>query len=236
MPDTTSVTDFEGVRALVAKAVDAYGRLDVIVNNAGILRDKMLTGMSEEDFDLVIGVHLKGTFNLIRHACEHWRALAKAGGTTSARIVNTTSGTGLFGNVGQANYGAAKAAIANLTVITAMEMERYGVTSNAISPIARTRMTESFMQPAAAGWDPYDPANSSPVVAWLASAGSGWLNGAVLRVDGNTVHRVQGWQVDGRVGFRSKSGERVDAGELDRGLRAAFGLLPTGLPSSSVLS
>lgn len=236
MPDATSVTDFTGVKSLVERTVDAFGKLDAIVNNAGIVRDKMLTGMSEEDFDLVVAVHLKGTFNLIRHACDHWRLVAKAGGEVSGRIVNTTSGTGLFGNIGQANYGAAKAAIANLTVITAMEMERYGVTANAISPLARTRMTETLasMQSAPEGWDPYDPANSSPVVAWLASVRSGWLSGAVLRVTGDTVQRVQGWSLDGRASYRSRCGERFDAEELDKGLRGAFGLLPNGLPSTSI--
>jgi NAD(P)-dependent dehydrogenase (short-subunit alcohol dehydrogenase family) len=236
MPDTTSVTDFQGVRMLVERTVDAFGRLDGVVNNAGIVRDKMLTGMTEDDFDLVVAVHLKGTFNLTRHVGEHWRSVAKAGGDVTGRIVNTTSGTGLFGNVGQANYGAAKAAIANLTVISALEMERYGATANAISPLARTRMTESLpsMQAGSGGWDRYSPANSSPVVAWLTSAESGWLSGAVLRIDGNTVQRVQSWQVDGRASYRSRTGERLAADELDKGMRMAFGLLPGGLPSTSI--
>jgi NAD(P)-dependent dehydrogenase (short-subunit alcohol dehydrogenase family) len=197
----------------------------------------MLTGMSEEDFDQVIAVHLKGAFNLTRHACDHWRSVAKAGGEASGRIVNTTSGTGLFGNVGQANYGAAKAAIANLTVITAMEMDRYGVTANAISPIARTRMTEglpSMQDDANGSWDRFDPANASPVVAWLASAGSGWLTGAVLRIDGNTVQKVRGWDVDPRASYRSRSGERLEATEMGRGMRLALGTLPSGPPSGSI--
>jgi NAD(P)-dependent dehydrogenase (short-subunit alcohol dehydrogenase family) len=236
MPDTTSVTHFDGVRTLVERTVDAFGRLDGVVNNAGIVRDKMLTSMTEDDFDLVLAVHLKGTFNLTRHACEYWRSVAKAGGEVTGRIVNTTSGTGLFGNVGQANYGAAKAAVANLTVITAMEMERYGVTANAISPLARTRMTESLpsMQGASGDWDRYSPGNSSPVVAWLTSVGSGWLSGSVLRIDGNTVQRVQGWHVDGRAAYRSRTGERLEADELDKGIRLAFGVLPGGLPSTSI--
>lgn len=236
MPDTTSVTDFDGVKSLVERTVDAFGRLDGVVNNAGIVRDKMLTSMTEDDFDLVLAVHLKGTFNLTRHVCEYWRSVAKAGAEVTGRIVNTTSGTGLFGNVGQANYGAAKAAVANLTVITAMEMERYGVTANAISPLARTRMTESLpsMQGGSGDWDRYSPANSSPVVAWLTSVGSGWLSGSVLRIDGNTVQRVQAWRVDGRTSYRSRTGERLDADELDKGMRLAFGLLPGGLPSTSI--
>src|SRR5207245_7865448 len=138
----------------------------------------------EDDFDLVLGVHLKGTFNLSRHACAHWKERAKAGEQVSGRIVNTSSGAGLFGNIGQANYGPAKAAIASLTMITAMEMARYGVTANAISPIARTRMTAGLpmMDEPTGGWDPYDPANTSPIVAFLCSEPSGWLSGAVLRV------------------------------------------------------
>jgi NAD(P)-dependent dehydrogenase (short-subunit alcohol dehydrogenase family) len=235
--DGTSVVDHAGVAALVERTVERFGRLDAVVNNAGIIRDRMLTGMSEEDFDQVVAVHLKGTFNLTKHACDHWRSVAKAGGEARGRIVNTTSGTGLFGNVGQANYGAAKAAIANLTVITAMEMDRYGVTANAISPIARTRMTEglpSMQDDANGSWDRFDPANASPVVAWLASAGSGWLTGAVLRVDGNTVQKVRGWEVDPRARYRSASGERLEATELDRGMRLALGTLPSGPPSGSI--
>jgi NAD(P)-dependent dehydrogenase (short-subunit alcohol dehydrogenase family) len=235
--DATSVSDFAGVAGLVERTVTTYGRLDAVVNNAGIIRDRMLTSMSEDDFDLVVAVHLKGTFNLTRHACAHWRTVAKAGGEVTGRIVNTTSGTGLFGNVGQANYGAAKAAIANLTVVTAMEMDRYGVTANAISPIARTRMTEgltAMRDDANGSWDRLDPANASPVVAWLASAGSGWLTGAVLRIDGDTVQKVRGWEVDPRLGYRSRGGERLDAAELDRGMRLAVGTLPSGLPSGSL--
>lgn len=234
MSDQTSVTDNAGIADLVERTVATYGRLDAVVNNAGIIRDGMLTGMSEDDFDQVLGVHLKGTFNLTRHACAHWRALAKAGGDVTGRIVNTTSGTGLFGNVGQANYGAAKAAVANLTVITAMEMDRYGVTANAISPLARTRMTEdlgSMSRAAHGSWDRFDPSNASPVVAWLASAASGWLTGAVLRIDGNIVQKLRGWEVDPRLSYRSRSGERLDANELDRGMRAVTGVLPGGPPS-----
>ena len=142
--DGASVTDFGAVAELVERTVADHGRLDGIVNNAGIVRDRMITGMSEDDFDLVVAVHLKGTWNLTHHACSYWRERAKAGEPISGRIVNTTSGAGLFGNIGQSNYGPAKAAIASLTMITAMEMDRYDVTANAISPLARTRMTEGL--------------------------------------------------------------------------------------------
>jgi len=233
---TASVTDFDAMAALVAQTVARFGRLDVVVNNAGIVRDRMLTSMSEADFDAVVAVHLKGTFNLTKHACDHWRAEAKAGRAVSGRVVNTTSGSGLFGNVGQTSYGAAKAAIASFTLITAMEMDRYGVTCNAIAPLARTRMTAALpsMQDAHDGgdWDPMDPANCSPVVAWVASEASGWLSGAVLRVDGNTVQRVRPWEIDRDVQYRSRDGGRLDAGELDGGLRRAFGVLPRGTAST----
>jgi NAD(P)-dependent dehydrogenase (short-subunit alcohol dehydrogenase family) len=236
--DGASVTDFAAVGELVERALKAHGHIDAVVNNAGIVRDRMITTMSEEDFDLVVAVHLKGTWNLTRHVCGHWRDLAKVGGAVSGRIVNTTSGTGLFGNVGQSNYGAAKAAIANLTVITAMEMDRYGVTANAISPLARTRMTEGLpaMQGPVEGWDVYDPANASPVVAYLCSAASGWLSGNVLRVRGDTVQRLRPWEVDPQMTYRGAPGEPVDATALDRGLRVAFGAFPGGLPSGSVSS
>jgi NAD(P)-dependent dehydrogenase (short-subunit alcohol dehydrogenase family) len=236
--DGASVTDFAAVGELVERTLKAHGRIDAVVNNAGIVRDRMITTMSEEDFDLVVAVHLKGTWNLTRHVCGHWRELAKAGGVVSGRIVNTTSGTGLFGNVGQSNYGAAKAAIANLTVITAMEMDRYGVTANAISPLARTRMTEGLpaMREPVEGWDAYDPANASPVVAYLCSAASGWLSGNVLRVQGDTVQRLRPWEVDPHATYRGAPGEPVDATALDRGLRVALGAFPRGLPSGSVSS
>jgi NAD(P)-dependent dehydrogenase (short-subunit alcohol dehydrogenase family) len=234
-----SVTDYGAVEKLVRQTTEEFGQLDAVVNNAGIMRDRMITGMTEDDFDQVIAVHLKGTWALTRHACAHRRARAKEGQPVSGRIINTTTGTGLFGNLGQANYGAAKAGIANLTIITAMEMQRYGVTANAISPIARTRMTQNLpaMQGAAPeGWDPYDPANAAPVVAWLASDASGWLTGAILRVDGTRVQRMRSWEIDPEVQYRSPDGERLHATDLDHGLRTAFGVFPRGMPSDSITS
>ncbi|MFN8026839.1 MAG: SDR family NAD(P)-dependent oxidoreductase [Acidimicrobiia bacterium] len=229
-PDGTSVTDWDGMESLVTRIVDRYGHLDAVVNNAGFLRDKMLTSMSESDFDDVLQVHVKGTFVVTRHVCAHWRAVAKAGGTVSGRIVNTTSGAGLWGNVGQANYGAAKSAIAGMTTIVALEMERYGVTANAISPIAATRMTQSagIVDDAPAdGWDRLDPANASPVVAWLVSEQSGWLSGAILRIDGETVSRVDGYHLNGS--YRSQGGEAVTLDELGTAVRKLYGTFPKGL-------
>lgn len=234
--DGSSVSDYEAIGKLVAHVVERLGRLDAVVNNAGITRDKMLTGLAERDFDAVIDVHVKGTFNLTQHAANHWRALAKAGTPSSGRIVNTTSGAGLWGNVGQINYSAAKAAIIAMTTVTAMELERYGVTANVISPIARTRMSaglESWQAPAE-GFDRLDPANTSPLVAWLTSQESGWLTGAVLRVEGDSVVRVKGYEVDESVRCRTGAPQtRLDAGKLDAALRRAYGLVPGGVFAQS---
>jgi NAD(P)-dependent dehydrogenase (short-subunit alcohol dehydrogenase family) len=235
--DPGSVTDWEAMRNLVNRTVEGFGKLDAVVNNAGIVRDRMITNVAEEDFDAVMATHVKGTFALTHHACVHWRAVAKAGGEVSGRIVNTTSGAGLAGNIGQSPYGTAKAAIAALTIITAMEMERYGVTANAISPFAQTRMTANLdaMQrdDEQAVWDARDPANASPVVAWLASIESGWLTGAVLRIIGNTLQRVRPWQIDVDTEYTARSGERLAVDEVGRALRRMYGTMPTGTMTAS---
>jgi NAD(P)-dependent dehydrogenase (short-subunit alcohol dehydrogenase family) len=227
--DRTSVTDFAGMEALVARVVEQFGALHAVVNNAGFLRDRMITSMSEADFDAVIDVHLKGTWTLTRHACAYWREQAKAGSPRAGRVVATTSGAGLWGNVGQTNYGPAKAGIVNLMVTTALEMQRYGVTANALSPIAATRMLAAIGRTpdVTASWDPLDPANASPVVAWLCTEDAGWLSGAVLRVDGNTVSSVQGYAIG--PSYRSVSGERLTIEEIGLGLRKVFGAAPRGL-------
>ena len=240
--DHSSVTDWAATEKLIALAATEFGHLDVVVNNAGILRDKMLFAMTEEDFDAVIAVHLKGTFAMTRHACAYWREEAKRGAVKrggevgGGRIINTTSGTGLFGTVGQANYGAAKAGIVSLTTITALEMARYGVTANAISPIARTRMTDGIPgvavrnpvpdYPALEGFDPQNPANASGLVVYLASDASAWLTGQVFRVDGGRVQRLRGWTAAGE--YQSKSGLAVEPEELITGLPEVYGSAPTG--------
>lgn len=229
---SASVSDWNAVGQLIDTTVQRWGRLDAVVNNAGIVRDRMITSLSEQDWDAVIDVHLKGTFVMTKHACDHWRTVAKGGGAVSGRIVNTTSGAGLFGNAGQAPYVAAKAGIAALTLTTAMEMERYGVTANAISPIALTRMTATSVMgdyKPAEGWDPMDPENASPVVAWLCSEQSSWLSGAVLRIEGNTIMKVDPWSVDDTTRYRSRSGEALDANEVGIGLRRRLGLIPRGV-------
>ena len=232
--DHSSVTDWDATEKLIRLAAGEFGRLDVVVNNAGILRDKMLFSMTEDDFDAVIAVHLKGTFAMTRHACAYWREEAKRGAGRGGRIINTTSGTGLFGTVGQANYGAAKAGIVSLTTITALEMARYGVTANAISPIALTRMTDGIagvtarnpVAPGPEGFDPRDPANASGLVVYLASDAAAWLTGQVFRVDGSRVQRLRGWKAAGE--YRSQSGGAVQPGELIAGLPEVYGTAPAG--------
>src|SRR5215468_6509880 len=165
-----NVADFAGAERLVQQAVDEFGRLDILVNNAGILRDRMLVNMEEHEWDAVIEVHLKGHFAPTRHAAAHWRERSKAGDDVRGRVINTSSPSGVFGNVGQANYGAAKAGIVGFTLIAAQELGRYGVTVNALAPNARTRMTEAAFGDMTApdeGFDPMDPDNMSPVVVAL---------------------------------------------------------------------
>src|ERR1700754_894999 len=189
---TGSVSAWADVADMISTAVNTFGALTGVVNNAGILRDSMVAASSEADWDAVIAVHLKGTFAVTRHACDYWRAQFKAGNPIDAHIVNTVSGAGLWGNVGQSAYGAAKAAIANLTLVTAMEGRRYGVSANAISPLARSRMTVDVF--AARADDPaLDPARSSAVVAWLQSAQSSWLTGQILRINGDKLTRIEGF-------------------------------------------
>ena len=198
--DATDVTDFSATEELIRRAVSEFGKLDILVNNAGILRDRMLVNMSEDEWDAVIRVHLKGTFNCTRHAAAHWRALSKEGAGVSGRIINTSSPSGLYGNVGQSNYGAAKAGIAALTVIAAQELQRYGVTVNAVSPSARTRMTEDlFGLEAGEGFDALAPENIAPIVAYLASDDAAGITGQVFAVQGANIALLQGWMPKGYI-------------------------------------
>ena len=196
--NTDDVADWEGARRLVQNALDGFGRLDVLVNNAGFVRDRMLFTTSEQEWDAVIRVHLKGHFAVTRHASEYWRGRSKGGDALDARIVNTTSGAGLMGSVGQGAYSAAKGGIAALTLVAAAEMGRYGVTANAIAPAARTRMTEEVfgdrMQAPGSGFDINDPANISPLVVWLGSAESADVTGRVFEVEGGLISVADGWQ------------------------------------------
>ena len=197
------IADWDGARRLVHSAIDTFGGLDVLVNNAGFLRDRMVFTTGEDEWDAVIRVHLKGHFATTRHATEWWRAQAKAGAEVDGRIVNTSSGAGLMGSVGQGAYAAAKAGIAALTLVEAAEMARYGVTANAIAPAARTRMTEDIfgerMQAPESGFAPNDPANISPLVVWLGSIESADVTGRVFEIEGGLLSVADGWQHGPRV-------------------------------------
>ncbi|WP_410602105.1 SDR family oxidoreductase [Amycolatopsis sp. lyj-90] len=196
--NTDDIASWDGAAALVRTAVETFGGLDVLVNNAGFLRDRMLVNLGEDEWDAVIRVHLKGHFAPTRHAAEYWRAESKAGRTRTARVINTSSGAGLLGSVGQGNYAAAKAGILGLTLVAATEFGRYGVTVNAIAPAARTRMTEEAfaddMAAPEAGFDAMAPENVSPLVVWLGSEESSGVTGRVFEVDGGRVSIAQGWR------------------------------------------
>jgi NAD(P)-dependent dehydrogenase (short-subunit alcohol dehydrogenase family) len=208
------VADWEGAQRLVNQAVESFGGLDVLVNNAGILRDRMLVNMTEEEWDAVIRVHLKGTFCTARWAAAYWRERTKAGQPNDARIINTSSGSGLYGNPGQTNYGAAKSGIASFTIIAAKELERYGVTANAIAPGARTRMTLSVGRPQTdpepGEFDRRDPANVAPLVVWLGSPDSKAVSGQVFNVAGGMIGIAENW----RRGPAQDKGDRWTPAEV----------------------
>ncbi len=214
------VADFDQAQAMIQQAVDAFGGLDVLVNNAGFLRDRMLVSAGEDEWDAVIRVHLKGHFAPLRHAGAYWREEAKAGRQRDARIINTSSGAGLQGSIGQGAYSAAKGGIASLTLVAAAELGRYGVTVNALAPAARTRMTEqAFADVMAApddGFDAMHPGNVGPLVAWLASAGSGDVTGRVIESEGGKLCLEEAW----RHGPAVDIGRRWDPAEVGEAVRA----------------
>lgn len=193
--DGHDVSDWSAAGEMVAAAVERFGRLDVLVNNAGILRDRMLVNMTESEWDAVIAVHLKGTAAPAHHAAVHWRERSKAGEEVDARIINTSSPSGLYGNVGQTNYGAAKAGIASFSIIASMELARYGVTVNAIAPAALTRMTEDLGMGQASDEvkEKMSPAWIAPLVTWLASSESSGVTGRVFDITGMAVSVSEGW-------------------------------------------
>jgi len=190
-----NVADFEGAKRLIHSAIDAFGDLHALVNNAGILRDRVLANMTEAEWDAVINVHLKGTFAPTHHAVAYWRERAKAGETVSGRVINTTSVSGIYGNPGQTNYGAAKAGIAAFTVIAALEVARYGVTVNAVAPVALTRMTEG-LGPAPETEEDKEaraPHWIAPIVTWLASDDAADVTGRVFEASGSFLAVAEGW-------------------------------------------
>jgi NAD(P)-dependent dehydrogenase (short-subunit alcohol dehydrogenase family) len=227
-----SVADFKGAKRIVDCAIDTFGKLNIIVNNAGILRDRMIFNMSEDDWDSVIAVHLKGTFNMCRHASEYWREEHKKGNLLNGRIINTASDSGLLGNASQSNYGACKAAVATMALIFAQELKKYGVTANAIAPVARTRLTVDATPSTAAimggevapgEFDAFNPANIAPLVVFLASDEAAEVNGQVFRVGGATVWPMKGWHSAARINNNKKTwdpsalGKRIKE-ELSKGI------------------
>jgi len=229
-----SVSDFKSAKRIVECAIDTFGKLNIVVNNAGILRDRMIFNMAEEDWDAVLAVHLKGTFNMCRHACEYWREQHKNGNVLNGRIVNTSSDAGLIGNVGQSNYGAAKAAVAAMAIIIGYEMKKYGVTANAIAPVARTRLTVDATpstaalmgeKPAEGQFDMFSPRNVAPLICWLASDDAAKVNGQVFRVGGSSVWPMKGWHSVARIRSNQETWDPTALGkrlkeELAKGITA----------------
>ena len=224
------VADFAGAERMIRQALDTYGRLDILVNNAGITRDRMLVNMSEEEWDSVLTVHLKGHFAPTRHAAAYWREQSKAGEELRGRVINTSSPSGVFGNVGQTNYGAAKAGIAGFTIIAAQELARYGVTVNCLAPNARTRMTEaSFgeIPKPEDGFDAMDPANIAPIVVALCSDEAQDITGQCFFIYGGAVNVLRPWDA-GEVLARD---DKWDADDFLAQLRERFpgGAAPEGM-------
>lgn len=215
------VADFDAAEAMVRQAIDTFGGLDILVNNAGFVRDRMLVNTSEEEWDAVVRVHLKGHFAPLRHAGAYWRTEAKEGRQRAARVVNTSSGAGLQGSVGQTTYSAAKAGIAAMTLVAAQELGRYGVTVNAIAPVARTRMTEGVF-----GADLPEPADNSPVVAWLASVEAADVTGRVIEIEGGQICLEQGWT----HGPRAHAEGRWAAGDVGAAVRSLIEQAPAPEP------
>ncbi len=216
--DTGDVGDWEAGKRLVETAVAAFGALHAVVNNAGFVRDRMFVSCTPEEWDAVIRVHLRGHFCTSRHAVDYWRAQHKAGRPVAARLVNTTSGAGLQGSIGQSAYSAAKAGIATLTLIQAAELSRYGITANALAPNARTRMTATGafdMEASAGAFDAFAPQNMAPLVAYLVSEQSSDVTGQVFDLKGGRLLLAEGW-TDGPA---FDKGARLDEGEMDRLVR-----------------
>jgi NAD(P)-dependent dehydrogenase (short-subunit alcohol dehydrogenase family) len=225
------VASFAAAESLIAAATADHGRVDIVVNNAGFLRDGMSFKLSEDDWDAVVRVHLTGHVAMARAAAAQWRERSKAGDAVTGRIVNTVSEAGLYGGTGQANYVAAKAGIAGMTVGLARELERYGVTVNAIAPRARTRMTEEllgdFAAPPAEGFDEWHPDNIGPVVAWLASDAAADVTGQVFVVFGGRLHLMTGWSMVGEI----EQGERWTPAAIEARRHELFADRRSGLPT-----
>ncbi len=212
--NTNDITDYEESALIVKQAIDAFGDLHVVVNNAGICRDRMFASLSESDWDAVMAVHLKGHFCIASHAVKYWREQSKGGKAVSARIINTSSGAGLQGSIGQSNYAAAKGGIASLTLVQAAELARYGITANGLAPAARTGMTEDVfadvMKKPEDGFDFFAPENVAPLVVWLGSEQSANVTGKLFEVEGGKISIADGW----RRGPEKDKGARWEPSEV----------------------
>ena len=230
--DTGSVSDWDAMGTLVQRAVGEYGRLDIVINNAGIVGEwQEIADTDEAAYDELLSINLKGAFALTKHACAHWRSASARGERAGGRIINTTSGIGLFGFPQLGLYAASKGGIVSLTMITAMEMRQHGVTANVIWPEARTRMGKGIFPDAPDdpdAFDPYHPENISPLVTYLASDQASWVTGQVYYVQGDRIQRISGWSVDGE--YRSASGGRFDASELADAIPLLHHALPALVP------
>lgn len=229
--NTSDITNYDDSANAVKQAIESFGDLHAVVNNAGICRDRMFASLSEADWDAVIAVHLKGHFCISSHAVHYWRDRSKQGEKVDARIINTSSGAGLNGSVGQSNYAAAKGGIASLTLNQAAELRRYGVTANALAPAARTGMTEEvfadMMRKPEDGFDYYDPANVAPLVVWLCSAESAGVSGRVFEVEGGKISIADGWRSTAGV----DKGARWEAAEISTAMDE---LLTKEIPAQKV--
>ena len=225
--NAADVADWDQAEAMIAQAIETWGRLDTLVCNAGFLRDRMLANMSEPEWEAIMRVHLKGHFAPARHAVAHWRDRSKAGEEVRGRLINTSSGAGLLGSIGQGNYAAAKAGVAALTVQQAAEWGRYGVAVNAIAPDARTRMTAGIMyeEEAPEGWDEKDPANASPLVVWLGSDACD-VTGRVFEIAGGALNVCDGWQ----HGHVVDVGRKFAAAEVGDAVHASIAASPEPAP------
>ena len=217
------VSDWDGAGNIVKTAIDRFGGLDVVVNNAGFVRDRMFVSATVDEWDATMKVHLRGHFCVARHAVDYWRACAKQGKTVDARIINTSSGAGLNGSVAQSAYSAAKGGIASLTLVQAAELGKYGITANALAPAARTRMTEQAfadkMKRPDEGFDVQDPDNVAPTVVWLGSAQSKNVTGCVFELEGGSIMISDGWNDGPRV----DKGARWQPGEVGSAVERLLG-------------
>jgi NAD(P)-dependent dehydrogenase (short-subunit alcohol dehydrogenase family) len=235
LADTASAGDWTAMGALVQRAVRECGRLDIVVNNAGILVWEMIADIDEAAYDELMAINVKGTFALTHHACGYWREAAERGEHVPGRIINTVSGIGLFGFARGGVYGASKGAVLSLTNVTAMEMRRYGVTANAIWPEARAGTSQGIFPEAPADPDAFDgylPENISPLVVYLATDGAGWLTGQVIYIQGDRVRRMEGWSVAGE--YHSAAGGVLSPAELGEALPHLYGALPKLQPETSL--